>query len=85
MLFGIPKTGIHKYRFLNDTAFLDYVITIIAACITTYITSIPLVLTTIIWFISGIKNKYKYISWITMLITMLITMMITMLTTKMIN
>jgi len=52
--FGIPRTKLHKYRLLNDTSILDYIIIIIAACITTYITSMPLVLTTILWFISGI-------------------------------
>lgn len=52
-VFGFPSQGIHKYRFL-DTAIVDYILTIIASCITTYFSKIPLVLTTIIWFILGI-------------------------------
>ena len=52
-LLGIPDKGIHKYKFLN-TAIVDYVLTLIGACITTYLTTIPLPLTTILWFIMGI-------------------------------
>ena len=52
-VLGVPKKGIHKYRFLN-TAIVDYVLTIVLACITTYLTKIPLVLTTIMWFVIGI-------------------------------
>jgi hypothetical protein len=52
-ILGVIGTGMHKYKFLN-TAVFDYVLTIIAACITTYFSSIPLVLTTIAWFTMGI-------------------------------
>jgi len=52
-LFGKIGTGTHQYRFM-DTAILDYVITIVAAIVMTYITKMPLVLTTIILFSVGI-------------------------------
>ena len=52
-ILGVIGTGVHKYKFLN-TAIFDYTITIIAACITTYFSNIPLVLTTIAWFTMGI-------------------------------
>ena len=50
---GVIGMGIHKYKFLN-TAIADYIFTIIAACITTYFSNIPLVLTTISWFVMGV-------------------------------
>tara|TARA_B100001248_G_C27396502_1_gene465925 strand:- start:4418 stop:4675 length:258 start_codon:yes stop_codon:yes gene_type:complete len=52
-ILGIIEKGVHKYRFLN-TAIIDYILTIITACITTYFSNIPLVLTTIMWLILGI-------------------------------
>ena len=52
-VFGKIGEGAHKYRFL-DTPMVDYILTILAACITTYLTKIPLVLTTIGWLILGI-------------------------------
>lgn len=52
-ILGIIEKGVHKYRFLN-TAIIDYILTIITACITTYFSKIPLVLTTIMWLILGI-------------------------------
>jgi len=52
-LFGAPNTGPHSYRFL-DTAMFDYVLTIIAAILITYISHIPLELTTVSLFIVGI-------------------------------
>ena len=52
-IFGKPGTGIHKYRFLG-TAISDYVLTIFLAVAISYFTKIPLVLSTIIAFISGI-------------------------------
>jgi len=67
---GTIGKGIHKYRFLN-TAIVDYILTIIAAFITTYFSNIPLVLTTIVWFIMGIvlhilfgveTNTLKYLN-----------------------
>ena len=52
-ILGIPSQGIHQYRFL-DTAVADYIMTIMLSCLFTYISKIPLVLTTIICFILGI-------------------------------
>ena len=52
-ILGIIGNGIHKYRFLN-TAIIDYILTIIISCITTYFSNIPLVLTTIMWLVIGI-------------------------------
>lgn len=52
-ILGIPGKGVHKYRFL-DSAIIDYLLTIIVAGITTYISKIPLVLTTILWLVLGI-------------------------------
>jgi len=51
-ILGKPNKGVHKYTFLN-TAIVDYVLTIIGACITSYMTSMPLPLTTVIWFVMG--------------------------------
>ena len=39
---GVIGMGVHKYKFLN-TAIVDYIFTIIAACVTTYFSNIPLV------------------------------------------
>lgn len=44
-IFGKPGEGVHKYRFLG-VAIVDFIGTIILACIVTYISEIPLVLTT---------------------------------------
>ena len=52
-ILGVPGKGAHKYQFL-DTAIVDYIMTLIGAIITTYFSHIPLVLTTIFWFIMGI-------------------------------
>ena len=52
-VLGIPGKGAHKYQFLN-TAIVDYILTIIIACFTTYLLDIPLVLTTISWFVMAI-------------------------------
>jgi hypothetical protein len=52
-VLGVPGKGVHKYTFLN-TAVVDYLLTILLAVITSYFTEIPLVLTTIFWFIMGI-------------------------------
>lgn len=52
-ILGKINEGVHKYRFL-DTAVVDYVLTIILSCVTTWFSNIPLVLTTIAWFIIGI-------------------------------
>ena len=52
-IFGIPKTGVHSLRFLN-TAVVDYLLTILLAVFITWLTDIPVVLTTILCFIFGI-------------------------------
>lgn len=51
--FGKPNTGVHSYRFLN-TAIVDYLLSIVLAIFITYLTSIPLVLTTISILLLGI-------------------------------
>ena len=52
-IFGEPGTGIHQYRFM-DTAIADYILAIILAIAITYITKIPLVITTILSLLLGI-------------------------------
>ena len=52
-LLGIPGEGVHSLRLLN-TAAMDYIFTIILAIATSYFSDIPLVLTTIMWFMIGI-------------------------------
>jgi hypothetical protein len=52
-ILGKEKTGMHQYRFL-DTSIVDYIMTIVLSCFTTYIFEIPLVLTTVFWFIVSI-------------------------------
>ena len=58
-ILGMPGKGAHKYRFLN-TPIVDYVLTIVGAVITTYLTMIPLPLTTIVWFIMGIASHILF-------------------------
>ena len=50
---GIPKKGIHSYRFLG-LAIADVIMTIIGALLISYFLKISLVYTTISLFISGI-------------------------------
>lgn len=52
-ILGVPGEGFHESHFLG-TAVLDYIATIILAIVTTLITRIPLVLTTIAWFVIGL-------------------------------
>ena len=52
-IFGDPGKGIHAYR-IFDTALVDYILSLLGAMLMTYLTAIPLVLTTIIVLISGI-------------------------------
>ncbi len=52
-LFGIEKKGVHKYRLLG-TPMVDYILTLVVSFLTTYLTKLPLVLSTIVWFIIGI-------------------------------
>ena len=58
-IFGIPNKGIHSYRFM-DTEIMDYIFTILLSIFTTFITKIPLVLTTICWFIIGIISHLLF-------------------------
>jgi len=58
-LFGVIGKGVHKYRFL-DVALVDYYMTIFGAMLITYITKIPLVITTIGLFILGIILHYLF-------------------------
>jgi hypothetical protein len=52
-IFGIAKTGVHSYRFL-DVALFDYIGTIILAIILTKSSHIPFVISTILMFTFGI-------------------------------
>lgn len=52
-ILGKPKEGVHKYRFM-DVALFDYLLTIIGAFIITYLTTIPVEITTIFLFSLGI-------------------------------
>ena len=52
-ILGVATKGVHKYRFLN-TAIVDYILTIGLSCFTTFLTNVPLVLTTIMWLIISI-------------------------------
>ena len=58
-MFGKPGEGIHSIRFAG-TAIVDYLLTILVAIITTFITKIPLELTTIGWFIMGIVSHILF-------------------------
>jgi len=53
-LLGLPNEGVHKYRFL-DTAIVDYVLTLLAAMAISYVSrrKVPLVLSTVVLFITG--------------------------------
>jgi len=50
---GVPKQGVHRWRFMG-VAVVDYLLTLMAAVFTSYISKIPLVLSTIAWFLMGI-------------------------------
>lgn len=50
--FGAPNTGLHKFKIL-DTAMIDYWLTIVLSFMWSYITGMPLVLSTILMFIVG--------------------------------
>tara|TARA_Y100000389_G_C17465750_1_gene525372 strand:+ start:3659 stop:3910 length:252 start_codon:yes stop_codon:yes gene_type:complete len=52
-ILGIPGKGVHYYQILN-TAMVDYFLTLFGSFLLTYLTNIPLVLTTIFLFILGI-------------------------------
>lgn len=50
---GVPGQGIHRHRFMG-MAVMDYIMTIIAAFVTTLLFGIPLELSTALWFVGGI-------------------------------
>jgi hypothetical protein len=58
-IFGKVGNGVHQYRLLN-AALVDYSLTILGAILITYLTDIPLVLTTIGLFILGILLHYLF-------------------------
>ena len=58
-IFGEAGKGVHSYRFLN-TALVDYIVTILLAILLTYLTDIPLVLTTIGLLVLGIILHYLF-------------------------
>ena len=51
-ILGIPNKGLHRFKFLG-TSVVDYLLTLISAALTTWIFQVPLVMTTVIWFIVG--------------------------------
>jgi hypothetical protein len=50
---GVPKQGIHSYRFLG-VAIMDVIFTIIGAWIISYLTNKPFIFTMIFLFLLGI-------------------------------
>jgi hypothetical protein len=52
-IFGTPGTGVPRFKF-KGTSLVDYVLTIGAAFLVTYLTDVPLVLTTIGMLVLGI-------------------------------
>ena len=52
-IFGKPNTGVRKYRIM-DVSMVDYIMTIIGAFILSYLTYIPVEITTIFLFSFGI-------------------------------
>ena len=72
-LIGKPNTGIRRYRIM-DVPILDYIVTIIGTFIISYLTHIPVEITTVLVFSSAIishllfgveTNSVKYIQKIT--------------------
>jgi hypothetical protein len=56
---GVPNKGVHRIHILGTAAF-DYFLTIIMAFISSYLLSVPLVLSTITWFIMGIVSHILF-------------------------
>ena len=50
---GVEGKGVHRFRVL-DTAIVDYLLTLMMAFLSAYFLHIPLVLSTIVWFIMGV-------------------------------
>lgn len=66
---GVAGKGIHQFRLL-DTAAFDYILTIVMAFLSSFILKVPLVLSTIGWFVLGVclhilfgvkTNSIKYL------------------------
>lgn len=58
-ILGVPKKGVHELRFL-DTALNDYIGAILLAILITYLSKIPLVVTTIASFVIGELLHYLF-------------------------
>ena len=58
-VLGVPNKGVHQFHILG-TAMFDYLLTIMMAFISSYIWGIPLVLSTITWFIMGICSHILF-------------------------
>ena len=58
-MLGVPNKGVHQFHILG-TAMFDYLLTIMMAFISSYIWGIPLVLSTITWFIMGIISHILF-------------------------
>lgn len=51
-ILGEPGKGVHRFRFLNS-AVVDYILTLLVAGLTTFLSGVPIVITTVGWFILG--------------------------------
>lgn len=58
-IFGVPGQGVHSWKF-KGTSMFDYLGTILMAMAITWITDIPLVITTIMMFLLGILLHYIF-------------------------
>ena len=58
-VFGKSGKGIHSVRLL-DVAFVDYALTIVASVILAWVSSAPLVLTTIFMFVLAIAVHWLF-------------------------
>ena len=56
---GVPNRGVHKFHILG-TAMFDYLLTIMMAFLSSYFLRVPLVLSTITWFIMGIISHILF-------------------------
>ena len=58
-VLGVPNKGVHKFHILGTAAF-DYFLTIMMAFLSSYFLRVPLVLSTITWFIMGIISHILF-------------------------
>ena len=56
---GVRNRGVHKFHILG-TAMFDYLLTIMMAFLSSYFLRVPLVLSTITWFIMGIISHILF-------------------------